>query len=172
MANFNRREKLKNTLINSREPIKGQELAKLYNVTRQVIVRDIAILRAEGVDIISTPKGYVVLNEEVNNIRRLIAVNHTREDMEEELTIIIKYGGIVEDVIVDHPVYGEIRGMLMLKNMYDLETFCDNIKNYLAEPLSTLTNGIHLHTVVCECEDNFKKILQELDNKGYLIKEV
>ena len=82
MANFNRREKLKNTLINSNDPIKGQELAKLYNVTRQVIVRDIAILRAEGVDIISTPKGYVVLNEEVNNIRRLIAVNHRREDME------------------------------------------------------------------------------------------
>ena len=32
--------------------------------------------------------------------------------MIEELQIVVKYGGIIEDVIVEHPLYGEIIGIL------------------------------------------------------------
>lgn len=169
---MDRRENIKNLLVNSSEPIKGQELAERFNVTRQVIVKDIAIIRAEGTEIISTPKGYMVLEKKLNSIRRVIAVSHTKEKMKTELEAIVKYGGIVEDVIVEHPLYGEIRGMLMLKNMYDVENFYNNFINYSAEPLSSLTNGVHLHTILCDNEDILEKILFELSENKILIKEL
>lgn len=172
MTSIDRRVKIKKLLINSKEPITGQELAARYEVTRQVIVRDIAILRAEGLDIISTPKGYMILKEEHKNIRAVIAVNHDREDMEEELKIIVKYGAIVEDVIVEHALYGEIRCMLMLKNMYDVENFYKKFKKYSVEPLSTLTNGVHLHTIVCESEEMLKSVTKELSEKDFLVRSL
>ncbi|WP_040190985.1 transcription repressor NadR [Clostridium culturomicium] len=169
MTSIERRNEIKKLLITSKEPITGQELAFTYEVTRQVIVRDIAILRAEGIDIISTPKGYMILKEDHKNIRTIIAVNHNREEMENELKIIVKYGAIVEDVIVEHALYGEIRGMLMLKNMYDVENFCNSFRNYSVEPLSALTNGVHLHTIVCENEEMIESITKELSKKGFLV---
>lgn len=165
-----RRNKIRKLLITSNEPIKGQDLANKYDVTRQVIVRDIAIIRAEGLDIISTPKGYMVMNYESKLNRFVIAVNHNRDKMEEELKIIVKYGAIVEDVIVEHTFYGEIRAILMLKNLYDVENFCINFKSYTVEPLSALTNGVHLHTIICDSKETFEKISNELDKKGFLVK--
>lgn len=172
MISIDRRIEIKKLLISAKEPITGQELAAMYEVTRQVIVRDIAILRAEGLDIISTPKGYMILKEEHKNIRTVIAVNHNREDMEEELKIIVKYGAIVEDVIVEHALYGEIRCMLMLKNMYDVENFYNKFRKQSVEPLSTLTNGVHLHTIVCESEEMLKSVTKELSEKDFLVRSL
>lgn len=172
MTSLKRREKIKNLLIESQEPIKGQELAAVFQVTRQIIVKDIAIIRAEGIEIISTPKGYMVLRENGNSVKKVIAVNHGKEDVKNELETIVKYGAIVEDVIVEHPLYGEIRAMLMLKNMIDIENFYNSFKEYEAEPLSVLTNGVHLHTIICENNKVLSNIIDELSRKGFLIKEV
>ncbi len=169
MASSRRREKIKNLLTQSQEPVKGQELAEIFEVTRQIIVKDIAIIRAEGVEIISTPKGYMILRENINSVKKVIAVNHGREDVKNELETIVKYGSIVEDVIVEHPLYGEIRAMLMIRNMMDIENFYNNFKKYEAEPLSTLTNGVHLHTILCENDSVLSNILDELNEKGFLI---
>lgn len=172
MISAKRREKIKNLLIQSQEPVKGQILAEIFEVTRQIIVKDIAIIRAEGVDIISTPKGYMALKENINSIKKVIAVNHGREEVKNELETIVKYGAIVEDVIVEHPLYGEIRAMLMLKNMMDIENFYSNFKQYEAEPLSVLTNGVHLHTIICENDRVLSNIVEELNKKGFLIKKL
>jgi len=172
MTSSRRREKIKNLLIQSQEPIKGQELAEMFQVTRQVIVKDMAIIRAEGIKVISTPKGYMALRENINSVKKVIAVNHGREDVKNELETIVKYGAVVEDVIVEHPLYGEIRAMLMIKNMMDIENFYDNFKQYEAEPLSALTNGVHLHTIICENDVILSNIIEELDKKGFLIKEL
>ncbi|MEG2657637.1 MAG: transcription repressor NadR [Clostridium sp.] len=172
MTSLNRRDSIKKLLIISEEPVKGQTLANTFEVTRQVIVKDIAIIRAEGIDVISTPKGYMILKKDSSRLRKIIAVNHSRGDLKKELEIIVKYGAIVEDVIVEHPLYGEIRGMLMIKNMFDIENFYNEFKNYSAEPLSILTNGVHLHTIICEDEDSFSNIMYELDKIGFLIKEL
>lgn len=172
MISIDRRSKIKQLLLSSNEAVTGQQLADMYQVTRQVIVKDIAIIRAEGLDIISTPKGYMVLKKDNKNIRTVIAVNHSREDMEEELKIIVKYGAVVEDVIVEHPLYGEIRCMLMLKNMYDVENFYNSFKNYSVEPLSSLTNGVHLHTIVCESEKILESVTKELSEKEFLVREL
>lgn len=171
MISKNRRDKIKKLLATSKDAIKGQSLAEMFNVTRQVIVKDIAIIRAEGLNIIATPEGYIVPIENNSKVKKIIAVSHHRKDMEDELKTIVKYGGTIEDVIVEHPLYGEIKAMLMIKNLFDLESFEEKFHNYSAEPLSALTNGIHLHTISCDSEEVLNKILGELNEKGYLIQE-
>jgi len=60
----------------------------------------------------------------------------------------------------------------MIKNMMDIENFYNNFKQYEAEPLSSLTNGVHLHTIVCENKSVLSNIIEELNKKGFLIKEL
>ena len=172
MRSNERREKILLKLSESDEPIKGQHLAESYGVTRQVIVKDIAILRAVGNSIISTPNGYAIHNEQENEgITRLIAVNHSQDKIYDELKTIIKYGGKIKDVIVEHPVYGEITAVLMLKNLYDIEMLIDKLQNQEARPLLSLTNGIHLHTIIADSHEIMDMILEELKVKGYLLSE-
>lgn len=168
MNAIERRNNILNELSKSNMPLKGMLLAEKYKVTRQIIVKDIAILRAQGNLIIATPDGYII-GKESNRIQRIIAVIHNDDRLSEELNIIIKYGGIVEDVIVEHPIYGEIKGMLMIKNLYDLENFLKRYKENKAKLLSLLTDGVHIHTITADTEENMQSILKELEEKGFLI---
>jgi transcriptional regulator of NAD metabolism len=165
-----RRYEIERILLDSKNPIKGHELASNYQVTRQVIVKDIAILRAEGKEIIATPEGYIITSDKNNKKERIIAISHGNEDIEKELKIIVKFGGIIKDVIVEHPVYGEIKANLMIKSYFDVENFIDNLENEKAKPLLSLTKGVHLHTIAAEKEEILVKIVNELDKAGYLIK--
>ena len=159
------------TELKNRNYLKGSELAEIFSVTRQVIVKDIAILRAEGYDIIATPNGYFLnLPGKTNRVRRVIATRHDRDNICRELEIIIDNGGKVLDVIVEHPVYGEIKANLMLDNRADLASFMENVKNRKAKPLSSLTDGVHLHTVEGDSEEILERIVYNLDQEGFLIK--
>lgn len=169
MNSKERRDHIKNLLIKSSIPEKGSILAQSLGVTRQIIVKDIAILRAEGVKIIATPEGYLVPSENKNGIKKVLAVYHDKNQMYDELETIVKNGGIIHDVIVEHPVYGEIKGMLMIKNLYDLESFIKKFNDYSAEPLSKLTKGVHIHTIEAENQDIMDRIIRELKNKKYLV---
>lgn len=168
MSSIKRREEIIKMLIESNKAIKGTELASLFGVTRQIIVKDIAILRAEGNTIIATPDGYIY-NKHTNKIKSIIAVNHNKNEVIDELKIVVKYGGIIEDVIIEHPLYGEIRGNLMIKNLNDLNKFEIEFENKSIKPLSDLTDGIHLHTIVADDEENIKLIKSELKEKGLLL---
>ncbi|MBV4420241.1 transcription repressor NadR [Clostridium tyrobutyricum] len=169
MNSQERRINIENILKNSDKPQKGHILAENLGVTRQIIVKDIAILRAAGKNIMATPEGYLIPKVEKNVVRNVIAVSHKPEDMENELKIIVKFGGIVEDVIIEHPIYGEIKGMLMLKSLYDIENFILKVKQTKSELLSVLTDGVHLHTVSAENTSIIENIKQELKNQNYLI---
>ena len=171
MNSKERREYIKNLLIKSNTTYKGQFLAEELGVTRQVIVKDIAITRAEGVNIIATPEGYLIPNEESNYVRRVIAVAHSREDIYSELECIVKFGGVVEDVTVEHSLYGEIRAMLMIKTLMDIEKFTNKFKEFNAQPLSALTNGVHLHTIKADNEEIIECIIKELKDKNYLVSD-
>lgn len=170
MNSVNRRSDIIRLIKTANKPLKGTELANIYNVTRQIIVKDIALLRAQGYKIIATPDGYIYGND-ANRIKFVIAVNHGEDRLFEELNIVIKYGGIIEDVIVEHPIYGEIRAMLMIKNLNDLENFINKYKDKDAKPLSTLTNGIHIHTISSDNEINMNLIKEELNKKGFMVKD-
>jgi len=171
MGSKERRKLIEEILKNRPEPQKGQNLAREFGVTRQVIVKDIAILRASGVDIIATPEGYMISKENKQKIKRVIAVSHKPENIEDELTCIVSFGGTIENVIIEHPLYGEIRGMLMVKNLYDVQNFIEKSKKYKAEPLSALTKGVHLHTIEADNEEIMQRILNALKEKKYLISD-
>jgi transcriptional regulator of NAD metabolism len=164
-----RRKTIDDRLSKSDKPVKGSTLAEELGVTRQVIVKDIAILRAQGEKIIATPDGYIKAKEQNHVFRKVIATCHKSDEIEEELSIMVKFGGIIEDVIVEHPLYGVIKAMLMIKTLYDVQNFVKKIKEYKAEPLMVLTGGIHLHTVAAESNEILEKIEEELNNKKYLI---
>lgn len=160
-------------LLNFNEgPVKGQDIALKLGVTRQIIVKDIAILRAEGNSIIATPEGYMIEKNTTNKINRIIAVNHSSENTRMELEAIIKYGGIVKDVIIEHRIYGEISANLMLKTYYDVEKFINKLNNESVEPLSKLTGGLHLHTIEADSIEIMDKIIDELDRLGFLVKDI
>lgn len=168
MQATDRRNEIFNLILNSNKPIKGIKIAEMFSVTRQIIVKDIAILRAAGKNIIATPEGYIYNNQE-NRIKAIIAVNHSEEDTIKELETIVKYGGIIEDVIIEHPLYGEIKTSLMIKNLHDLNNFINKFNHNKIKPLSNLTNGIHLHTISADNEEDIRLIKEELEIRGFLL---
>jgi len=168
MNSESRRKTINEMLEVSKNPIKGSTLAKDMGVTRQVIVKDIAILRAQGKKIISTSEGYIKQEDQKHYFKKVLALSHKADEIEDELSTIVKFGGIIEDVIVEHEIYGEIRGMLMLKTLYDVQKFVDKIKITKSEPLMALTGGIHLHTIMAEDKEILERIEEELKKKNYL----
>ena len=171
MNSKERRKLIEELLIKRDEPQKGSKLAKELGVTRQIIVKDIAILRAEGTAIIATPEGYIIPRKETHKVKRIIAVCHKIEEIEEELSLIVKFGGKIEDVIIEHPLYGEMRGMLMIKTPYDIQSFMEKCREYSAEPLLTLTRGVHLHTIEADEVETLDRIIKELKVKNLLISD-
>jgi len=168
MNSEERRMRIGELLSESDRPVKGSALADAMGVTRQVIVKDIAILRAAGEKIISTPEGYLKQKDQKQYQRKVFAVVHGSREIEDELSTIVKFGGIIEDVIVEHELYGELRGMLMLKTLYDVQRFIEKVRKSKSEPLMALTGGIHLHTVMAESSEILDRIEEELRSKKYL----
>lgn len=164
-----RREALFALLRKAGEPITGTALARTFQVSRQVIVQDVALLRAGGRDILSTADGYLV---RANGTRptRVFACQHVgMEALRRELDIIVDHGGLVRDIVVEHPVYGELRGLLMLSSRKRVEDFIQKPGWQEATPLSSLTGGIHLHTVEAETEAELDAIEKALRKAGFLM---
>lgn len=166
-----RREKILNILKKSNEAISGTNLAKDLDVSRQIIVGDIAILKAGGENIISTSRGYILNNDEENKnfILKTIACKHGKEEIEDELNIIVDEGSTVVNVVVEHEVYGQITGDLYLSSRRDVKDFIEKLKSDVVNPLAKLTDGIHLHTIKCKDEESFNEIIKSLGDKGYLL---
>lgn len=171
MSSDERRLEIINILNKLDESISGTDLAKRLGVSRQVIVQDIAILRARGERIVATPQGYIVIKDVSQNklIKSIVCKHLTYKEIEDELKIIVDMGGKILDVIVDHPIYGEIKSSLMINSRLDVENFIKNAKRTNAEPLSSLTEGIHIHSIEVENKEIFEKIKEELKKKNYLI---
>lgn len=165
-----RRARIKKALLDSRTPISASRLAGELGVSRQIIVGDIALLRAAGTEIIATPRGYTLpAGSAAQGKTFRIACRHRSEQMEEELFTIVDHGCQVLDVIVEHPIYGELTGSLHLASRYDAEEFLRRCRNESAAPLSLLTEGIHLHTILCPDEDAFQRVTDALREKGILL---
>lgn len=170
MNGADRRKKILQMLTDSEGPYSGTYLARTLKVSRQVIVQDVAILRAEGCEIMATPQGYIIPKFSPKPfIKRIIACTHDTTGIEDELKTIISLGGRVIDVVVEHPVYGEIKGMLMLSSIYDVDMFIKKLEHSKGQPLLVLTGGVHLHTIEADSEERLDMIENELKSKGYLL---
>lgn len=170
MEGKERREAIITELTQSNEPITGTALSKKYGVSRQVIVQDVALLRAQGIHIISTGDGYLISKNNDSTVKRAITVKHSQEDIEDELTTIVDFGGNVLNVIVSHPVYGEIEVDMMIGSRKSVKKFMEKLKDKDFVPLMQLTGGEHLHIIEAEDEETLDDIEDELYKKGYLIR--
>jgi transcriptional regulator of NAD metabolism len=165
-----RREEILRRINSQVEPLSGSDLAAILGVSRQIIVQDIALLRAENHDIISTNRGYI-LQAGIHKYSRVFHVRHTNKQIADELNTIVDCGGRVLDVTVDHEVYGIITADLEISSRKDVSEFMSRMEANQTRPLKELTNGIHAHTVVADSEDILDCIHTELHAKGYLILE-
>lgn len=166
-----RRIKILEHLSKTTAPVSATVLAGMFSVSRQVIVGDIALLRAAGEDITATPRGYVI-SKETPGLIKTVAVQHRPEETEKELCIFVDNGCIVEDVVVEHHIYGQIVGQLQLTNRYDVSQFIARLENGNTAVLSSLTDGIHLHTLRCADEAAFDRACQELKEAGFLLQPI
>jgi uncharacterized protein len=153
-----------------REPIRGSEMARRLGVSRQCLVQDVAILRASGEEIMATPRGYQILKPKEPAHRAVLACCHRPERTEEELQTLVDCGVRVLDVIVEHPLYGELRGSLMLESRADVEDFLTQVRCSHATLLSALTDGVHLHTVEASKPEAISRARTELRKRGILLK--
>ena len=162
-----RREAVVQHLEKAGQPVSATALARQFSVSRQVIVGDIALLRAGGLEIAATPRGYV-LPTAYSGTEHRVACLHGAEDMGRELEIIVDNGCAVVDVVVEHPVYGELTGLLQMTSRYDVGKFMETVRANDARPLALLTDGVHLHTIRCPDEEAYRRVLEQLEEAGIL----
>ena len=166
-----RREEILTILSKAKTPVSGAALARRLKVSRQVIVQDIALLRATDKNVLSTNKGYIIYGQQDGNAscKRVFDVRHTDDQMQDELYAIVDAGAKVLDVIIEHDVYGQITADLYINSRRDVDEYIEKIRAGQAKPLKELTGGIHFHTVEAESEETLEIVQNELKNRQYLI---
>ena len=167
-----RRNRLLERLKEAEQPLTGTKLSREFAVSRQIIVGDISILRAQGVQVFATPRGYILPKQQAVPSRMVpLVCRHDAEGMERELLAVVDNGGAVLDVIVEHPLYGPIRGDLLLENRRDVRAFLLKMKKCQANPLLVVTGGVHIHTVRVPDEDTLQAICADLRGLGILVED-
>lgn len=164
-----RRNKMLSVLSEQSHPISGTALAEMFDVSRQVIVGDMAILKSEGHDIQSTHFGYLLKRSPL--AERVFKIYHTKENTEDELNTIVDLGGIVANVYVWHKVYGRLEAELNIANRRDVAVFIEGISSGKSTELMNITGGYHYHTVRAEKEAVLDDINDALTRKGYIVPE-
>ena len=164
-----RRREILDCLSASDKPVSGSALAKRFSVSRQVVVQDIALLRAEGHQILSAARGYVLVKPETRRTR-VFKVHHTPEEAADEMNLIVDCGGRIEDVFIYHRVYGVVKAPMRIASRLDVRRYEEEISGGKSQPLSNATSGYHYHTVSAYSEQVLDIIQRELEKRGYLAK--
>ena len=167
MNGADRRKKIIEYIRTSKTPISGAQLAERLGVSRQVIVQDMALIRANGSDILSTHRGYVFQNHQ--NASRVFQVKHSDEELEKELCAIVDMGGKVVNVMVDHKIYGHIEVELQINSRRKVREFIEDMRNGKSSPLKNITSDEHSHLVEAEDEQVLDMIEEELKEMEILI---
>lgn len=161
-----RRNQILLLLKDAKKQISASALAKELGVSRQIIVGDVALLRAQGNDIVALARGYVLQKNPL--CERVFKVHHSDEDTQKELLLIVDAGGCVVDVFIYHRTYGEVNAKMNIKSRLDVESFIADISNGKSSLLKNVTSGYHYHTVSAESEAILDLIEKRLDENGFL----
>lgn len=170
MKAADRRKSIVNLLLSSAEAISGGKLSAEFGVSRQIIVKDIAVLKGSGYDIISTHNGYIIQKSPLKE--RVFKVYHTTEQTEDELSTIVNLGGTVVDVFVWHKVYGKMTAPLNIFSNMHIKQFIEGIRSGKSTELMTVTGGYHYHTVRAESEQVLNEIERALKAQKYIVPEI
>lgn len=163
-----RREKILAALAAAEGPLSGAALAEACGVSRQVVVQDVALLRTRGEKIVATNRGYVLLAAPPERPTRLFKCRHTAEQTADELTCIVDVGARVEDVFVNHRLYGVVSSELGIASRRDVQRFVDELASGVSAPLLEVTSGYHFHHVSADSEEALDEVGRALDARGYL----
>ena len=169
MKTAERRKAIANHLLSQDSAVPGAALSELFGVSRQIIVQDISVLKAEGYDILSTHKGYILRSSPL--AERVIKTFHTGNETEDELNCIVDLGGTVVDVFVWHKVYGKITAPLNIFSRLHIKQFLEGVRSGKSTELMSITGGYHYHTVRADSEDILDRIENALAEKGYIVPE-
>ncbi|OLO36470.1 transcription repressor NadR [Alkalihalophilus pseudofirmus] len=166
-----RRKLILSWLKSTNTPITGNDLAEKTGVSRQVIVQDISILKARNHPLIATAQGYMFIkpNHEEQTVRQVIACKHHPNETEEELLLLVDHRVTVRDVMIEHPIYGDLTGSLMLNNRHDVLQFTEKMRETKAVLLSELTEGVHLHTIEADRMEHIEAAVNALKQRGFLL---
>ena len=164
-----RRKDIAHLLLAEERAITGAELATRFGVSRQIIVRDISLLKAEGFEILATHGGYLIQGSPFKE--RTFKVHHTTEATENELALIVDLGGTVVDVYVWHKAYGKMGGKLNISTRRQIAQFIENVRSGKSVELMHVTGGYHYHTVRAESEAILDEIESALKEQGYIVPE-
>jgi hypothetical protein len=172
--------------LNEKVPVSAGALAAAFGVSRQIIVQDVALLRSDGAEILSTPKGYLRLaggvgGGSVGSVgavgsvggvaahSRVFKVRHEDGQIEEELSLIVGAGGCVKDVFVHHRVYGTLRAELGVGTPEQVAEYMRSITSGKSRPLKNVTDGYHYHTVTAPSASVLDEIESLLRIRGFLV---
>ena len=162
----NRRKEIISRLTDAEAPISASRLASEFGVSRQVIVQDIAIIRASGIDIVSLSRGYVL--ESTGNFQKIFKIYHSDEDVKKELNLIVDAGGTIIDVFVFHKAYGTVRADMGIKSRRQVKQFLDDIASGKSSLLKNVTSGYHYHTIGADHPETLDIIENSLRENGFL----
>lgn len=168
MNSTNRRNQIAEFLNEQSGPVSGSALAEKFSVSRQIVVSDISALRSQGYNIISTNKGYLM--SESLTCSRVFKLNHTDEQVKEELEIVVNHGGCVKNVFVNHKMYGRLSAPMDISTHRQIADYLNDIQYGKSAPLKNVTSGYHYHTVLAESEDVLDRIEEEFTQKGFIVK--
>lgn len=169
MSGEERRNHIFSYLAHQDHPVSGTALAKEFGVSRQVIVQDIALLRTGRFQILSTNRGYLVPHPQDPAARRVFKCRHSDAQTEDELNCIVDQGGTVENVFVNHKIYGRIEAAMNIRSRREVKEFLAEIKNGKSSLLKNVTSEYHYHTVLADSERILDDIGEELNKRGYLV---
>ena len=170
MKSEERRKSIVNLLLSENRPISGNELSETYGVSRQIIVKDISILKELGNDIMATNSGYVIRSSPMKE--RVFKVFHTTEQTEDELKAIVDLGGTVADVYVWHKAYGKMGATLNISSRSKIDQFIESVRTGKSVELMHITGGYHYHTVRAENEEILNQIEAMLNERKYIAPEI
>ena len=162
MDYITRREEILRILSESDGCISANQFAERFGVTRQIIVSDIALLRANGHRIAATRRGYQLESASPKGRLETIVCRHSSDQVLDEFYAVVDNGGSITSVMVEHPIYGEISAQINVASRYDAQEFVRLQKSVNATQLSDLTGGLHIHMISVPDPEAYQRIIEEL----------
>ena len=90
------------------------------------------------------------------------------EDIRNELYAIVDCGGHTLDVVIEHPIYGQIAADLLVGSRREADAFVKQVEACATKPLTELTDGVHYHTVEADDMEILEDIRKRLEELGFL----
>ncbi len=159
---------IRQRLAEAKGPVRGSDLAEACQVTRQVIVGDIAHMRAAGQTIVASPRGYRMIPPKEKGFKALLSSSLGIDQLRDELYTIVDLGGAVLDLSVEHGFYGYLRMAMNVHTRGDADRYLSDLRRKRSTALTNLKDGIHrylVETKTAETMNAIRSALSRLDEK-------